>query len=259
MRTPEIGSGERVSDRISRVAMQGCLARHAPNKLTTALAQLIKARRFRKLDPCEQLGYIVVASYMRSPQLAEFMLKSTGNNMSLVQCLVDFFRETGGVAARKAFLPSRRVAAPAAPAAKRKADSVADVCQGGLRVIYQLIITKLTACLKWQALIKPNRDIAKMGLKDVLSMASQFLDGSLSELMLTQPRGQWQVDVDQRLDSRNHAASSGSAALASPHGSSCRSTLRKPCESSACWVVSMAGWRSHRRLTGGSPGFGWGR
>ena len=172
------------------------------DKLTTALAQLIKARRFRKLDPCEQLGYIVMASYMRSPQLAEFMLKSTGNNMSLVQCLVDFFRETGGVAARKAFLPSRRVAAPAAPAAKRKAESVADVCQGGLRVIYQLIITKLTACLKWQALIKPNRDIAKMGLKDVLSMASQFLDGSLSELMLTQPRGQWQVDVDQRLDSR---------------------------------------------------------
>ena len=92
------------------------------DKLTTALAQLIKARRFRKLDPCEQLGYIVMASYMRSPQLAEFMLKSTGNNMSLVQRLVDFFRETGWRGSAQSFFAKPPYCSPSSQEEGRECD-----------------------------------------------------------------------------------------------------------------------------------------
>lgn len=51
-----------------------------------------------------------------------------------------------------------------------------------------------------QAFIKPNTDVARMTLKDVLGMASQFLDGSLLDIMLIRPGGKWQFDLDQCLD-----------------------------------------------------------
>ena len=46
-----------------------------------------------------------------------------------------------------------------------------------------------------QAFIKPNTDVARMTLKDVLGVASPLLD-----IMLIRPGGKWQFDLDQRLD-----------------------------------------------------------
>lgn len=46
--------------------------------------------------------------------------------------------------------------------------------------------------------IRPNRDVAKAGLKEVLAITAQFLDGSLEKLFLIPSSGKkhWKVDVD---------------------------------------------------------------
>ena len=53
-----------------------CVLQHVllpgSDKLTAALGELMKARSFKKLDACEQLGLIVLAAYMRSAQLLGF-------------------------------------------------------------------------------------------------------------------------------------------------------------------------------------------
>eukprot|EP00435_Cladocopium_sp_Y103_P068502 s117_g31.t1 len=50
--------------------------------------------------------------------------------------------------------------------------------------------------------IRPNRDVAKAGLKDLLSLAAQFLDGSLEKIFVSNACGKksqnvWQVDIDR--------------------------------------------------------------
>ena len=52
--------------------------------------------------------------------------------------------------------------------------------------------------------IRPNRDVAKAGLKDLLSLAAQFLDGSLEKIFVSNAPGKksqnvWQVDIDRFL------------------------------------------------------------
>ena len=60
--------------------------------------------------------------------------------------------------------------------------------------------------------VRPNRDVARLRLKDVLQMAAQFLDGTLQEIILEPSssscssrasrtkKEQWLVDVDGYFD-----------------------------------------------------------
>lgn len=181
------------------------------DKLTTSLAALQNCKAFLKLGCCEQLGIIVVAAYLRSAALHGWIKKLTlisaliiaefsspcRNYLSSIHLLCglrfgqyalslasrpgqgrfsllflaeQFFFHTGGVGARKAYLPTRAVG-------KKKKNQ------------------------KKKRLIRPNQDIARLRLHDVLSMCGQFLDGSLLPLFLSTTK-KWQIDVDLSL-SRN--------------------------------------------------------
>jgi len=118
------------------------------DRLTTSLAALQDCKAFLKLGCCEQLGIIMVATYLRSAALhswinlisfsaliiAEFSrtcrnylstihscelrfgqyalflaLRPGQGRFSLIFLVEQFFYHTGGVGARKAYLPTRAV------------------------------------------------------------------------------------------------------------------------------------------------------
>lgn len=180
------------------------------DRLTTSLAALQDCKAFLKLGCCEQLGIIMVATYLRSAALhswinlisfsaliiAEFSrtcrnylstihscelrfgqyalflaLRPGQGRFSLIFLVEQFFYHTGGVGARKAYLPTRAVGK------KRKNQK--------------------------KRLVRPNQDIARLRLHDVLSMCGQFLDGTLLPMFLSTTK-KWQVEVDLFLSSNSN-------------------------------------------------------
>ena len=106
------------------------------DQLTTALAELLELTPFLRLQRSEQLGFVMIATYLRSslflsstsrlrnvaqmcysvtqsdPRFAKHLVSSCttmGKAFSLVNAISSFFLDTEGFGKRKAFLPSRKV------------------------------------------------------------------------------------------------------------------------------------------------------
>ena len=85
------------------------------DKTCRLLQKVLELTAFATLPPWEQLGYIVMACYVRTPELAAYFLKEATSataqchRLSLAGSLVAFFKVTHGVRARKRFLLTRRV------------------------------------------------------------------------------------------------------------------------------------------------------
>lgn len=135
-------------------------------------------------------------------RFAAFLVKfaTYTKSPSLTNALVRFFQATDGPGNRKAYLPSRKV--------KRKGK--AGCFHSGIfgwrhesdDSFENTLQPRCSICLQAHY-IRPNRDVAKTALKDVLSMAAQFFDGSLEGIFVGDASGSasskqpWKVDVDQ--------------------------------------------------------------
>ncbi|CAK9027275.1 unnamed protein product, partial [Durusdinium trenchii] len=97
--------------------------------------------------------------------LAEFA-NSTGSRFNLVAALVEFFRSTGGRWGAQSLSSN--------PQSEEERKGLVHF-------------------------IRPNRDVAQLRLSSVLSIAAQFLDGSLKKEFIfssLRSKAEWKVDVD---------------------------------------------------------------
>ena len=129
------------------------------DRLTACLQGALSSPAVQKLSCEEQLGVVLVATYLRSPDFGRFLLEECAKNrpFSLVLLVNRFFQATNGRGQRKAFLPTR----------KRRG-----------------------------RIIRGNRDLARLRLSSVFHLCGQFLDGSLSPIFVDTSKDGWTVDVD---------------------------------------------------------------
>jgi len=128
--------------------------------VTDSLAKILKMPTVKRLESREQLGLVIVTTYLRSPQFAQYLLTAcSGPRISLLDVIHHFFRDTNGVGQRKAYMPTRVIS-------------------------------------KQGKKMRPNRDLGKLRLAGALSMCGQFLDGTLDPLFVNDSKGQWLVDPD---------------------------------------------------------------
>lgn len=128
--------------------------------MTDSLAKILKMPTVKRLESREQLGLVIVTTYLRSPQFAQYLLTAcSGPRISLLDVIHHFFRDTNGVGQRKAYMPTRVIS-------------------------------------KQGKKMRPNRDLGKLRLAGALSMCGQFLDGTLDPLFVNDSKGQWLVDPD---------------------------------------------------------------
>ena len=141
------------------------------DKLTASLRELLKLPKIQKLESREQLGLVLTATYLRSPDFAAYLLTeaSTRQSVSLLTLVHNYFRHTRGVGLRKTYLPTRVIG----KAGKRKQ--------------------------------RPNMDVAALRLSGLLAWCGQFLDGSLDSMLINPDSRAWCVDLDQKLGWVMHA------------------------------------------------------
>lgn len=133
--------------------------------MTSYLQRTLREPHIQRLEHREQFGVVIVVAYLRSPDFARFVLEASSKpQVSLLSLIHQFFRHTGGVGLRKAFLPTR-------------------------------VISKRGQKLR------PNRDLAKLRLSSALRLCGQFLDGSLDTLFVNDSKKHWSVDPDLLLGS----------------------------------------------------------
>ena len=128
--------------------------------MTDSLAKILKMPTVKRLESREQLRLVIVTTYLRSPQFAQYLLTAcSGPRISLLDVIHHFFRDTNGVGQRKAYMPTRVIS-------------------------------------KQGKKMRPNRDLGKLRLAWALSMCGQFLGRTLDPLFVNDSKGQWLVDPD---------------------------------------------------------------
>ena len=154
---------QKLCDRIDSVCEPG-------DRLTASLQELLKLPKIHKLESREQLGLVLTATYLRSPDFAAYLVKeaSTRQSVSLLTLVHNYFRHTRGVGVRKTYLPTRVIG----KAGKQKQ--------------------------------RPNMDLAALRLSGLLAWCGQFLDGSLDSMLVNADSAAWSVDLDLQLGCPGH-------------------------------------------------------
>lgn len=114
----------------------------------------------QRLESREQLGFVILTVYLRSPDFAQYLLEASSRpRLSLLAVVHAFFRDSQGVGQRKAYMPTRIIS-------------------------------------KHGHKQRPNRDLGKLRLAGALSLCGQFLDGSVDAVFVNDSKKSWLVDPD---------------------------------------------------------------
>ena len=130
------------------------------DKVTDYLVKILKMPCVQWLESCEQLGIVILTTYFRPPDFAEYVFQAfSQQRRSLLAVFHQFFRDTQGVGQRKAYMPTRVIS-------------------------------------KHGRQLRPNRDLGKLRLAGALGLCGQFLDGTLDVLFVNDSKKSWLVDPD---------------------------------------------------------------
>ena len=130
------------------------------DKVTDYLVKILKMPYVQWLESCEQLGIVILTTYLRPPDFAEYVFQAfSQQRLSLLAVFHQFFRDTQGVGQRKAYMPTRVIS-------------------------------------KHGRKLRPNRDLGKLRLAGALGLCGQFLDGTLDVLFVNDSKKSWLVDPD---------------------------------------------------------------
>ena len=116
------------------------------DKVTDYLVKILATPHVQRLESREQLGLVIIVTYLRSPDFAQYVFETCSQQrISLLGVIHQFFRDTNGVGQRKAYMPSRVIS-------------------------------------KHGKKLRPNRDLGQLRLAGALSLCGQFLDGTLDAI-----------------------------------------------------------------------------
>ena len=128
--------------------------------MTDYLVKILATPHVQRLESREQLGLVIIVTYLRSPDFAQYVFETCSQQrISLLGVIHQFFRDTNGVGQRKAYMPSRVIS-------------------------------------KHGKKLRPNRALGQLRLAGALSLCGQFLDGTLDAIFVNDSKKSWLVDPD---------------------------------------------------------------